>query len=148
MHALLMLRDDTQTCTNGASSAAVDGADVAAALSTGARVGVVLRAARVDRDYMSERVQKMARINVDPHAWAELRVRALRKNASLADVLGDWIKKEVRAAEHTPYERPANRATPEPQPIAAATAPAHPRRDSSPTSDVEYWDSLVPPWEE
>jgi hypothetical protein len=31
---------------------------------------------------MTERVQKMARINVDPDAWSALRIRALQHNRS------------------------------------------------------------------
>jgi hypothetical protein len=70
------------------------------------------------------KAQQLARVNVSLEAWAEFRVRALRAQTTVADYLGDLVKKEL--------QRPAPKAAEAPVPAVAA--------DDSPV--------LVPAWEE
>jgi hypothetical protein len=39
--------------------------------------------------------QQMARVNVDPATWAEFRVAALRSGRSVADYLGELVRREL-----------------------------------------------------
>ena len=67
------------------------------------------------------KAQQLARVNVSSEAWQEFRVRALRGGTTVADYLGDLVKKEL--------QRPAPKA---PSPAAAGDLPEAP----------------VPAWEE
>jgi hypothetical protein len=49
------------------------------------------------------KAQQLARVNVSLEAWQEFRVRALRGGTTVADYLGELVKKEL--------QRPAPRAT-------------------------------------
>lgn len=70
------------------------------------------------------KAQQLARVNVSLEAWQEFRVRALRGGTTVADYLGDLVKKEL--------QRPAPKAPSPPAPAVPADAP----------------DVPVPAWEE
>lgn len=100
---------------------------------------------------MTNRVQKMARINVDPMAWSALRVAALESNEALADMLGRLVE---QAAERVGRQR--ERQAPKPpapqQPVVAAT-PAEVETDADGDwtayrADRAEGDTWIPPWEE
>ena len=42
------------------------------------------------------KAQQLARVNVSLEAWQEFRVRALRGGTTVADYLGDLVKKELQ----------------------------------------------------
>ena len=90
---------------------------------------------------MSDRVQKMARINVDPAAWGALRVQALRSNRFLADLLGELIEESVGSAGSGPQAKSAR--------LPAARPPtAPPTPVPYPDQQFRGFDTWVPPWKE
>jgi hypothetical protein len=95
---------------------------------------------------MTERVQKMARINVDPDAWSALRIRALQRNRSLADVLGELIEQAV--ADSPPLSPAAQPAKPtRHRRLIPAVAPGVPTGEPAPTPPAPRKGGWVPPWE-
>jgi hypothetical protein len=62
------------------------------------------------------KAQQLARVNVSLEAWQEFRVRALRGGTTVADYLGELVKKEL--------QRPAPRATAAPVPADTELVPA------------------------
>jgi plasmid stability protein len=95
---------------------------------------------------MTERVQKMARINVDPDAWSALRIRALQHNRSLADVLGELIEQTVN--DSPPLPRAAQPAKPtRHRRLTPAVPPGTPTGESALTPPGSTKGEWVPPWE-
>lgn len=88
----------------------------------------------------------MARINVDPVAWAAIRVQALQRNRYLADLLAELIEAATDVA--LPQPAPASSAA-----VGSATTEVEfetdrsdvPRGSFVPPSEWEGW---TPPWEE
>jgi hypothetical protein len=93
---------------------------------------------------MSERVQRMSRINVDAEAWTTLRVEALRQATTLADRIGELIESEASRLRADHDEEPCEEP---PRPTPDADLPSEQdwsryRTDGAPG---ETW---IPPWEE
>lgn len=63
---------------------------------------------------MSERVQKMARINVAHDAWTALRIQTPREGTTMADRIGDLIERAVTNGADTPPAS-STQATPQPK---------------------------------
>jgi hypothetical protein len=52
-------------------------------------------------DRTAGRGQKMARVNVDATEWLEFRVLAMRKGRSIADYLGQFVRRELKRAKRS-----------------------------------------------
>jgi hypothetical protein len=71
------------------------------------------------------KAQQLARVNVSLEAWAEFRVRALRAQTTVADYLGELVKKELNrpaprtAAPSSPDDGSAHRVDGPPVPAPA-----------------------------
>jgi hypothetical protein len=78
------------------------------------------------------KAQQLARVNISGEAWQEFRVRVLRAKTTVADYLGELVKKEL--------QRPAPKAAAAPAPATAPDDGSAHRSDGPP----------VPPpaWEE
>ncbi len=75
-----------------------------------------VKAQRVGGSGSVVKAQQLARVNVSLEAWQEFRVRALRGGTTVADYLGELVKKEL--------QRPAPRATAVPVAPDAMAVPA------------------------
>ncbi len=54
------------------------------------------------------KAQQLARVNVSLEAWQEFRIRALRGGTTVADYLGELVKKELQRPGPRPAEAPAS----------------------------------------
>jgi len=102
--------------------------------------------------------QKMARINVDDETWTRLQMHALRANRSVADYLGELIRRDIDhhapdidAPHPEPSERTSATADPAPRTGAPRTMPL-----DLPADTPQDWSAYrapnpsgwIPPWEE
>jgi hypothetical protein len=76
------------------------------------------------------KAQQLARVNVSLEAWQEFRIRAMRGGTTVADYLGELVKKEL--------QRPAPKASP----------PATSRPGVGLVEPVSEAPIPVPSWEE
>jgi hypothetical protein len=113
---------------------------------------------------VTQRVQKMIRINVDPEAWTALRVEALRHNTTLANTIGKLVEaeasrlrgvKEGSKPADLPGQPTGGNSTSHP---LEGTVPAQAEESDLAVPDEEDWSSFrtdrapgdrwIPPWEE
>lgn len=102
--------------------------------------------------------QKMARINVDDETWTRLRMHALQANRSVADYLGELIRRDINNSAPkvaSPRHKTAGPAIadldPSPRTPAARTMPL-----DLPADTPQDWSAYrapnpsgwIPPWEE
>lgn len=78
----------------------------------------------------AKKAQQVARVNVSEEAWEEFRVRALRSRTTVADYLGELVKKELQ------------RQAPK------VSAPVTSRPEAEPAEPLSEAPIPVPSWEE
>jgi hypothetical protein len=79
--------------------------------------------------------QKMARVNVDETEWLDFRVLAMRKGRSIADYLGQLVRRELKRARRREARHPE--AMTEPAEVEAPRRAAKTSRPRVRLADVE-----------